>query len=262
MKITGFFKDPANISYSLYQSFWTGLDWLFPPECGGCGEKGFRWCDSCREKLSPFGSTICTVCGKPLNSRQICYRCKLIHPSYDCLRSVAEFKGPLRKALHRLKYKHDLGLGDIFSKYLINLLNEFGLPIDLILPVPLSKERLALRGYNQAAILARPVSMSQKINYSSKGLFRIRETRSQVGLSYGQRKENVEGAFSADPRIVSGKNLLIIDDITTTGATIEACANVLKIAGAEQVFAITLARAVLEGDISDPISVLSTGGVD
>ncbi|HEY61266.1 MAG: ComF family protein [Anaerolineales bacterium] len=144
-----------------------------------------------------------------------------------------------------MKYKRDLGLGDIFSNYLYNLFQEFNWQIDIIIPVPLSKQRFAERGYNQSALLARPLAWGLNIRYDSKAISRNRDTLSQVGLNIIQRRENVKGAFTAIKHRVIDKNILLIDDVITSGATIEACSQALIEVGAKSVYGLTLARAVL-----------------
>jgi len=218
-----------------------GLD--IPPNCGGCGKKGFRWCPTCDNQTETLGSSICQVCGGRIIEGHICKNCLRKQPEYDALRSWGLFKGPLREALHKLKYRRDISLGEILSRYLIKFYADSGWKVDLIIPVPLSTSRLKQRGYNQAALLAKPIALFYGINYSKKALFRVKDTPSQVGLTIDQRRQNVAGAFLADPALVNGLIVLIIDDVTTTGATIESCAKALIQSGASRVIGLTLARA-------------------
>jgi ComF family protein len=154
------------------------------------------------------------------------------------------FAGPLRNALHRLKYQRDVALGDALAGPLISLLEGLNWAVDLVAPVPLSASRQAERGYNQAAFLARPLALAAGLSYKSLALRKIRETPSQVGLSVGQRRDNVRGAFLANPGIVRDKRVLVIDDVITSGATLEACAQALFEGGASRVYGLSLARAV------------------
>ncbi|MEN8240689.1 MAG: phosphoribosyltransferase family protein [Chloroflexota bacterium] len=117
------------------------------------------------------------------------------------------------------------------------------LDLDMIVPVPLGPKRLKERGYNQAYLLAEAYANRLAIECNQHALRRIRETRTQVGLSIVQRQQNVTGAFKAESKEVSGKRVLLIDDILTTGATLNACAVALKQAGADRVFSLTLAHA-------------------
>jgi ComF family protein len=114
----------------------------------------------------------------------------------------------------------------------------------MVTPIPLSSQRYNERGYNQIAIVAFPLSMQLGLAYSSKALIRTKHTRSQVGLSALERKVNVEDAFLSDGKLVSGKSILLMDDVSTTGATISSASVALKKAGASKVFALTLARAL------------------
>lgn len=163
---------------------------------------------------------------------------------FQAMRSWGAFTGPLREAIHRLKYRKDVALGEALSRPLQDLVRSLNWPIDLIVPVPLSGQRLRERGYNQADCLAHPIALALGVDYHSRALLRIKNTQSQVGLSALQRKENVVDAFSANPRLVAGRQVLVVDDVATTGATIQSCACALLAAGAAQVFGMTLARAV------------------
>jgi ComF family protein len=116
--------------------------------------------------------------------------------------------------------------------------------IDVIIPVPLGVARQKERGYNQAALIARPVALGTGRSYRPKALSRVRETKTQVGLSIEERRKNVGGAFKAERQRVVDKNVLLIDDVLTTGSTMEACAAALIEAGAGKVYGLTLARAL------------------
>jgi len=230
------------LAYSLYRWVWTGLDWLYPPLCGGCGKPGSRWCQSCQQETQQI-RIACLHCGRGIDAPGVCVRCLVSPPPYRAMRSWAAFNGPLREALHRLKYKGDVALGEVLARPLIRILHELDWPLDLVAAVPLGIARQAQRGYNQASLLAFPLSLGSRKKYSSKALAKVRETRSQVGLTAAQRRENVAQAFRAEEKLVYGKRVLIVDDVTTSGATLEACAAALLQAGADQVYALTLARA-------------------
>jgi len=153
------------------------------------------------------------------------------------------YRDEIRNAIHRLKYNNDMALGEVFSKYLVQLYRKQGWQVDMVIPVPLSRERIKQRGYNQSALLARPVAVNLNLVYSGKVLYRERDTRSQVGLSADERRSNVWGAFRADERQVRDRSILLVDDVTTTGSTMNACAHALMQAGAQDVYCITLARS-------------------
>jgi len=163
--------------------------------------------------------------------------------AYSAIRSWAYFADPLQSAIHQLKYRRDRGLGEVLALPLIELYKRYQWVVDLIIPVPLDRARQIERGYNQSALLAKPISWSTGIAYSERSLNRIKATRQQVGLSISEREMNVGGAFKADRKEVAGKSVLVVDDVVTTGSTIQACALALIGAGATQVFGLTLARS-------------------
>jgi competence protein ComFC len=232
------------LTYRLNQWFWVFLDWLFPPICGGCNRTGFRWCPDCQKQVKLVPEPVCQACGLPLSHPGICVSCNEIHPLYEAKRSWVVFEGPIRHALHSLKYRRNVALGDVLARYLAEYVHTLGWQADMVVPVPLGRQRMKERGYNQAALLAQPLSIIQHWCYSPRAVFRVRETRSQVGLSAPERRENLSEAFRADPARVSGKIILLIDDIATTGATVSACSDALVKAGAKAVYALTLARAL------------------
>jgi ComF family protein len=160
------------------------------------------------------------------------------------MRSWAIFEGPIRQALHSLKYRHNLALGDALAPFLAEFVRRLDWPINLVVPVPLGRERMRERGYNQVGLWAIPLSRLLHWQYSSRVINRVRETRSQVGLTAVERKENISGAFWAEPNLASEKEILLLDDVATTGATLAACSDALLKAGAKTVYALTLARAL------------------
>ena len=148
--------------------------------------------------------------------------------------------------MHRLKYARDIALGEVLARPLLEMLNQLDWQIDLVTSVPVGVARRAERGYNQATLLAFPLALASGVPFRSQALFKARETRTQVGLTLAQRRENVHQAFQARPEIVVGRRVLVVDDVTTSGATIEACASALNAAGASQVYGLTLARATTD----------------
>ena len=236
--------EPRRSAYKLYRLFWAGLDLIYPPICGGCGKAGVSWCEACQEKVQIIQPPICNFCGRRLKASGLCALCRTWRPHFEAMRSWADFEGPLREALHRLKYERDIGLGVVLARPLIQYLVDAGWPVHVVVPVPLGVARQRERGYNQAALIARPVALASGLAYRPKALRRVRETHSQVGLSLEERRENVREAFKARPDLVAGVNVLIVDDTVTTAATMEACAVGLKEAGAERVYGLSVARAV------------------
>ena len=249
----------SRLAYKIYQLFWNGLDWLFPPYCGGCGKSTIRWCRDCQSNTEKILSPICPVCGRTQPNDQICHTCDELHPDFIACRSWAVYRGPIRTAIHKMKYRRDIGLGEILSRPMINLLNTLCWDIDLISPVPLNKKRYSERGYNQSSLLALPIALSTRLQYHPSALTRFRDTQSQVGLTREGRDKNIKGAFKAKHSIVNNKCVLVIDDVMTSGATMNSCANALLDAGAKQVYGLTLAKAILSfrgEDINEDIGIL------
>jgi competence protein ComFC len=245
--LAGHSRNPT-FAFALYHFFWCAIDWIYPPFCGGCNQPGTRWCPGCQNKVVQPKENICQRCGNFLHNNKSCPNCTINPPSYKILRSWGEYNGPLREAIHSLKYNRNIGLAEALSTHLVELLKELEWPVDLVIPVPLGTQRMRERGYNQASLLAYPLALACKIPYSGKALQRSRETPTQVGLTALQRIENVADAFKAKRSIVSMKSVLVIDDVTTTGATQNSCAQALLNAGAFCVYGLTLARAVFQSD--------------
>jgi competence protein ComFC len=160
------------------------------------------------------------------------------------MRSWVVYEGPIRHAIHALKYRRNVALGDALAPSLAGYVRELGWQADLVVPVPSGRQRMKVRGYNQVALLAKPLAGILGWRYLPQALQRVRETRSQVGLSAQERRENISGAFRGDLDRVSGKAILLMDDIATTGSTLAECSNALVKAGAKYIYALTLARAL------------------
>lgn len=245
---------PAGMSFSgrlanwFSHRLWAGLDWLFPPYCAGCQAPGMRWCVDCQRQVKPLGDAICPICGAQQDTPDLCPRCSARPPRYTRLRSWTLYEGVIRQAIHRLKYQRDVALGEVLAQYLIRCFERQDWNVDLVIPVPLALDRYAERGYNQASLLAKPFAWRVGLPYAAGALRRVRETRSQVGLNAQERRYNVFGAFSANAEFVKDKRVLVVDDVATTGSTLDACAWALLEAGAIQVYCLTLAQALHRTD--------------
>lgn len=229
-------------SYVLSRLLWSALDLLFPPVCGGCGKVGSRWCVSCQQRVQVLNGIVCEICGLPQGTDGICGVCLADRPHFHALRAWAVFDDPLRKALHKLKYYHDAPMGDALAAQMTDFVRDLNWPIDMLIPIPLGRQRMKERGYNQAGMIAEPLAMALDIEFAPKALMRHKETRSQVGLSKQERQKNVLGAFQAAG--VDGKTILVLDDVSTTGSTLSSSAEALFSAGAKDVYALTVARAL------------------
>jgi competence protein ComFC len=205
------------------------LDLLYPPRCGGCDRRGTLFCDACLLAIAV-----------PLYDREGVEGMRL-------LISAGAFDGPLRTAIHNFKYESDTPLARPLALMLSDVLaRDENAELDgdppALVPVPLHVERRKARGYNQSELLARELS---KLTgwHVVQGLERIRETRSQVGLSAQERRQNMQDAFAWRGDAVP-QRVLLIDDVCTSGATLSECATALRAVGVEEVYAATVAKAI------------------
>ncbi len=237
-----------NWKYTAYRSIWSALDLLFPPQCGGCDRSGSRWCESCQGSVQVLFGIICDKCGLPQEKPGICRVCLAEKPHFHSLRAWAVFEGPVQSVLHKLKYRRDLSLGDAIASAMTPFVESLRWDIDIVTPIPLGKQRIRERGYNQVAMIAKPLALAFMFHYMPTALERKKETRTQVGLSREERRKNVANAFQADAG-VRGKSVLVMDDVSTTGSTLSSAAYALYEAGARNVYALTVARALPHHDM-------------
>ncbi len=221
------------------------LDLVFPPRCAGCGRPGGSWCPACAAAL-PITPPVCSRRGIPWGDGERCPRCREDPLQLDGVRSCYAYRGPIRRALHRLKFHGRYRTAQALAPLMAEGWRRFAMEADILVPVPAPPARQRHRGYNQAAMLARALAEHLVLPLCPGALHRARATPSQVGLSYRARRENMRGAFFADPLGVRGQRVVVVDDVCTSGATLEACAAALYQAGAISVWGFTLARALLE----------------
>jgi len=233
-----------SLSYRFYHLLWSGLDLLFPPSCGGCGKLGTRWCIECQQNLTRVPLPVCETCGSPQAVIGICQECQITRPAFFALRSCSVYKEPIRPALLKLKYRREIALGEALAWNVAAFLDGLGWQADSVVPIPLSGQRLMERGYNQVDLIAHPLARLMGWQYSRGALCRSRHTRSQVGLAGAERRKNVLAAFTAESRFVTGKTILLVDDVATTGATLSSASASLMEAGADRVYALTVSRAL------------------
>lgn len=232
------------LNYSIFKKIEPILDFIFPPYCAGCDLVGFYLCPDCSNKIRPITGPVCQKCGEPLSSTfHDVNECKKLLKSIEWIRSYSLYQPPLSNAIQKLKYQRNISVVEKLALFFTELYNQFKMDIDIIVPVPLNKNRIRERGFNQANLLGIPFSTQVKKPLVFKALSKKLDTRTQVGLQRSDRFENVSNAFLGDEELVSGKNILLIDDVATTGATLEACASALKTANAKDIFGFTLARA-------------------
>jgi competence protein ComFC len=231
--------------FKFYKIIWGLLDYIYPPQCVGCGKYGERICENCKQDIRIIKPPLCYLCGIQLTKEGVCMTCQNEKPVFDRLRSIAVYQGSLRKAVHCLKYRRDVSLGVYLARPMIELFRKLQWEVDIIVPIPLGYTRLKERGYNQSSLLAYPIALATSTRYEPKALRRTRETESQVELTLEARKQNVYGAFLGVSKYAYRKRILLVDDVATSCATLNACADALLSAGADCVYALTLARAGL-----------------
>lgn len=226
------------------------LDLIFPPTCVSCLRSGQWFCDSCAQCVVPAPSgQECQQCGLELpgETEELGSPCPGCKDDLGWVGVAAIHEGPLRQAIHALKYDARVELGPSLGRYLRAVTAAAPWPailrnLDGIVPVPLHGDRLLERGYNQSKLLADGLAVGCAALVLDNAIERFKATRSQVGLSPSERRDNVKGKFSADSVLVSGKSLLLVDDVFTTGATMRECASALRESGADAVFGLALAR--------------------
>jgi ComF family protein len=233
----------------------TLLDFLFPPICHICrtfipDAGALHICPSCREQMPPVEHPYCPVCGIPFQGAggdHTCGKCITHPPAFDAARAALLYQGHTRDLIHAFKYRYKIHLRRPLALLTAECLTEFIIARapDLIVPVPLHVRRLRGRGFNQAVLLGELLARKWRLPLVRRALVRIRWTEPQITLAAQERRDNVKGAFSvADPAVIVGKRVLLLDDVLTTGSTAEECSRVLKRAGAAEVTVITVARAV------------------
>lgn len=216
------------------------LDLIFPPLCGVCGSGGSFLCPACREKLPTASPPRCRRCWR-LSADDVCSDC--VASPLDGARAPFVLAGGARTLVHQLKYRSLHALAEPMGELLATDLTEHPLPIDLLVPVPLHPRRRRQRGFNQSELLVRVVAGRLGIELNVRSLRRQRNTRPQVQADDRRRREeNVRGAFRCGDG-VAGRQVLLIDDVLTTGATLRECAAALKAAGAASVWALTFCHA-------------------
>jgi ComF family protein len=222
------------------------LDLLFPIECLGCSKEGEYICEPCFHSI-PTGWNFCLFCRRPSLEGRLCLMCVPRH-AIDRVFIAGDYNSKtLKNAIRALKYSYVEDLKKPLGKFLIQHLQYQKVFFEhhdiVIVPMPLSKTRFRERGFNQAELLAREVAEYLRLPLLTSALLRARHTDAQVGLTEDERRENIAGAFKVKSfEEVKDKSVLLIDDVATTGATLEEAAKVLKNAGAKEVWGAVLAK--------------------
>lgn len=237
------------------------LNFVFPLDCKMCEKpiresKGYSICEDCFKTIELIERPYCEKCGKPLiptdffkqNRKILCLDCKREKYSFEFSRSTGVYDKVLKKCIHLFKYYGEKKLAKPLGKLMVDSLvknDEFKKKIDLIIPVPLHRNDLKKRGFNQSILLGRVIGNYFSIPVRENVLIKKKLTPFQVNLSKKERKKNILRVFSVEkPEEIKGKNILILDDVFTTGSTVEECTKELMKAQAKNIFVLTLARTV------------------
>ena len=219
------------------------LDLIFPPYCVGCGREGVLICPACEAALPRIEPPWCSKCGLPRSGPCVCGTSRGRIWALDGLRVPFVFEETIREAIYGLKYKNLRSIAAPLARHLADLLLDEPFSFDLLVPVPLHSRRLRERGYNQAEIIARHLGRLVQVPVATDRLRRHRYTAPQARTAdVEERRSNVSRAFGCRPGSVTGLKVLLVDDVTTTGATLEACAIELRKAGAVEVWGLAVAR--------------------
>ena len=223
------------------------LDIIFPPRCVSCEATNAWLCEACLDHIAFITQPICERCGTVLADplKLSCHQCRHNPLQYiDGIRSAAYFENnPIRSAIHFLKYRNHKAVAASLGQILAQTCHRYNLQADIIVPVPLHISRLRERGYNQCELLAKGLGGLLHLPVDAHTLQRARATQSQMTLGAAERHQNVVGAFSCRSNTLVGQRVLLIDDVCTTGSTLDACAGALKEAGVASVWGVTLAKA-------------------
>ena len=224
-------------------------DWLLPRLCPACGDPagpGRELCPGCEQSL-PILQHACPRCAIPYEQALThgeCGTCQKQPPAFTRAIALYRYAPPVDHFIRELKFRQQLGLACLLGERLAQrLLRETSRP-DLIIPVPLHKARLRERGYNQALEIARPLARALGAPLDFRSLVRVRATAPQTGMTVAERRQNLRGAFALrNNDVVRKLRVALVDDVMTTGSTVQAAAHCLRAAGAQEVEIWVIARA-------------------
>ncbi len=234
------------IMYKIYKYI---TDYILPSRCASCAEIIYSnedFCSNCWKKLHFITKPYCVICGRPFNISILegmkCGKCLQANHYYDLARSLIKFDEYSKKIIHNFKYKDKTSLAKTFTKLLYNQYQHELHGIDYIIPVPMNRFKRLFRMYNPALILALEISKRIRTSVVPGMLIKTKWTKAQTYLSKNEREKNLAGSIIMNKKYqINGKRILLIDDVLTTGTTINKCAKILKAAGARYVVVMTIA---------------------
>jgi ComF family protein len=221
------------------------LDFFFPKCCVGCGKRGDFICSDCYRQLARIHAPVCPQCGRPQTSDVLCPVCIRWSAAIDGIRAPFRFEDTIRQAVYDLKYHNVRALAKPLSGLMHDYLGGQTIPADVLVPVPLHSKRLKERGYNQSELLAKYLGKQTGLPVVTDRLIKAKHTGPQAKTeSLSERLGNVKGAFACNESAFRGLSVLLIDDVATSGATLNAAAAALKSAGASTVWGLALAKEI------------------
>lgn len=221
------------------------ISFVFPPVCASCPKTGSLLCADCQAKIPWVVEPICPACGRILQRpTALCAVCRREPLPLKQIRTAVIFDGIIPDIIHKMKYNGAFALAKPLADMMVEAWPIWQCPVDLVMPVPLHAQRQKKRGYNQSELIVNHFCQCTGLAHDAHSLQRTRFTPPQVGLDAAARKTNVQGAFSVQAQAVGDKDILLVDDVCTTGATLAAAAEVLLAAGAKSVSAYCVARAI------------------
>ncbi len=228
---------------SLLSSTWKRtLDLVFPPRCVGCGSFGAFLCESCLAATPRAEPPRCPICWMP-GGGDTCGRCRRIPFAFEAARCPFVYSSAARQAVHALKYQGLSAIAEVMAQEMAACLKEWALPSTALVPVPVAGRRRRSRGYNQSELLANGLSRLTGLPLAGRLLVRRKVAPPQARApDEAARRANVAGAFAVRPVPGIDGPLLLVDDVMTSGATLDACARALRAAGQGPVYALTFAR--------------------
>lgn len=223
------------------------LDFVYPPHCPGCDQllkPGQMICDICDENIRRVAEPVCKRCGKPLeNERQeYCIDCIRKEHRYRQGKAVFRYEGNIKQSMYRFKYAGKREYARFYAQEAVRLYNNWikERQIEVIIPIPMYSKKKRQRGYNQAEIFAKALGKELEIPVETGAVKRIKNTVPQKQLNDKERKQNLKNAFQLAPNIVNYKQILVVDDIYTTGSTMDAVAEILSSVGEKNIYYICI----------------------
>lgn len=236
------------------------LELVYPSNiyCIACGNlidktRPYSLCDKCIKEIHWISKNTCSICGKSLypstDASEVCYECKGVQHSFDKGYSCAVYEGPVKEILSGFKYKGKSYMGNIIGDMMLDRAQGFIQDIDFqtVIPIPMHKSKKKSRGFNQSEILAKKIAFGLGKEYRNDILFKQRNTPPMSSLDSTERRINLHGAFQIGynkDEAIKDKDIMLVDDVYTTGSTLDECATLLKKSGTDKVFIYTFASGV------------------